>query len=460
MIDLLQLESNRFAIQLGRTRIKSITNPEIRAVIGILFYMSVVHLPTRRMYWSQLTRQDSVADVMTINRFEEILSVLHANDNELLKKQGEPGYDRLHKVRPLLTMINAQFKRNAEPEKCVSVDEQIIPFKGRHSMKVYMSKKPKKWGYKNWVLAGQSGYVHRFYLAGDNTVPPSDAVQSVGKSGDVVVILVEGQPRHTYVFFDNYFASPALLLELKKQEIYGTCTMRKNRTNKCPLLTEKEMKKKDRGYTDHMVSSETDVLVCQWLDNKVVSVASNIHSVNPTHMVKRYNRKEKRHIEVSCPHLIQQYNRNMGGVDKCDMLMSLYRNAMKSNKWYKRIMFHLFDLCVVNAWLLYRASRGATICLAQFKLDIAHALLKFEEPGEHDVVPQRGNGRNAVFAQLVNADARYDRVGHFPQNIETSFAQRCKLEECKRRCKYVCRKCGVYLCVDKKSDCFFKFHHH
>ena len=64
MIDLLQLESNRFAIQLGRTRIKSIANPEIRAVIGILFYMSVVHLPTRRMYWSQLTRQDSVADVL------------------------------------------------------------------------------------------------------------------------------------------------------------------------------------------------------------------------------------------------------------------------------------------------------------------------------------------------------------------------------------------------------------
>ena len=233
--------------------------------------------------------------------------------------------------------------------------------------------------------------------------------------------------------------------------------MGKNRTNKCPLLTEKEMKKKDRGYNDHMVSSETNVLVCQWLDNKVVSVASNIHSLNPTHMVKCYNCKEKRHIEVSCPHLIKQYNRNMGGVDKCDMLMSLYRNAMKSNKWYKRIMFHLFDMCVVNAWLLYRASRGATICLAKFKLDIAHVLLKFEEPEAHDVVPQGGNGRNAVFANMVNADARYDRVDHFPQNIESSFAQRCKLAACKRRCKYVCRKYGVYLCVDKKSDCF---HHH
>ena len=70
--------------------------------------MSVVHVPTRRILVtnSPLTRQDSVADVMTINRLEEILSVLHANDNELLKKQGEPGYDRLHKVRPLLTIIS------------------------------------------------------------------------------------------------------------------------------------------------------------------------------------------------------------------------------------------------------------------------------------------------------------------------------------------------------------------
>ena len=49
----------------------------------MLLHMSVVHLSTRRMYWSPRTRQDSVADVMTINRFEEILSVLHANDNEL-----------------------------------------------------------------------------------------------------------------------------------------------------------------------------------------------------------------------------------------------------------------------------------------------------------------------------------------------------------------------------------------
>ena len=43
----------------------------------------------------------------TCNRL--LAAVLHAKDNELLKKQGEPGYDRLHKVRPLLTIISGSW---------------------------------------------------------------------------------------------------------------------------------------------------------------------------------------------------------------------------------------------------------------------------------------------------------------------------------------------------------------
>ena len=90
----------------------------------------------------------AVADLMTLNRFEEILSLLHVNDNELMKKKGEHGYDSLHKIRPLIKVISSNFENCSEPELFVAVDEQIVPFKGRHSLKVYMKKKPKKWGYK------------------------------------------------------------------------------------------------------------------------------------------------------------------------------------------------------------------------------------------------------------------------------------------------------------------------
>lgn len=55
-------------------------------------------------------------------------------------------------------------------EDCLGVDERIIPFKGRPSLKVYMNKKPRKWGYKVWMLAGRSGYVYKIQLYGDNLV--------------------------------------------------------------------------------------------------------------------------------------------------------------------------------------------------------------------------------------------------------------------------------------------------
>lgn len=95
---------------------KPITNDKIKTLNGVLFYMTVVDLPTRRIYWLPQTWQNVTADAMTINPFEEILSVLHANNNELMKDKGEPGYDKLHKLRSLIEMTNLNFIRNAEHE--------------------------------------------------------------------------------------------------------------------------------------------------------------------------------------------------------------------------------------------------------------------------------------------------------------------------------------------------------
>ena len=186
--------------------------------------MSIV---SRRMYWSPKTRVPAVADLMTLNRFEEILSLLNANDNELMKNKGKQGYDRLHKIRPLIKIISGRFGDCAEHELFVAVDEQIVPFKGHHSLKMYMKKRPKKWGFKIWALGGKSGYVHKFYVAGDNTVVAQDAdiIKAVGKSGEVVVNLTENLAEGSYVFFDNYFSSPELLTELSKRKIHATSTL-------------------------------------------------------------------------------------------------------------------------------------------------------------------------------------------------------------------------------------------
>ncbi|KAL3195152.1 hypothetical protein MRX96_045740 [Rhipicephalus microplus] len=72
----------------------------------------------------------------------------------------------------------------------------------------------------------------------------------------------------------------------------------------------------------------------------------------------------------------------MGGVDRADQLLSFYRNELKTKKWYKRIIFHLLDLAVVNSWLLYRAVKDSEIQLAEFKLQVAFGLMKSEKSHE------------------------------------------------------------------------------
>nr|CAI5822949.1 unnamed protein product [Callosobruchus analis] len=47
----------------------------------------------------------------------------------------------------------------------------------------------------------------------------------------------------------------------------------------------------------------------------------------------------------------------MGGVDLMDMLVSLYRTRLKSRRWYLSIFAQMVDLCMNNAWLLYRREK-------------------------------------------------------------------------------------------------------
>ena len=56
-----------------------------------------------------------------------------------------PNFDRLYKVRPLLSSIVSKCNR-IEPEKYRSVDEQVIPTKCRSILKTYNLKKSQQNG--------------------------------------------------------------------------------------------------------------------------------------------------------------------------------------------------------------------------------------------------------------------------------------------------------------------------
>ncbi|KAH8010016.1 hypothetical protein HPB51_024366 [Rhipicephalus microplus] len=100
---------------------------------------------------------------MSRNRFEAIHQCLHMNDYCQAKPRDAEGHDRLFKVQPLVKHLKKNMNAVA-PEEWQSVDEPIIPFKGRSPLKRYMKSKPHKLGYKVFTRAGVSGIMHDFIM--------------------------------------------------------------------------------------------------------------------------------------------------------------------------------------------------------------------------------------------------------------------------------------------------------
>jgi hypothetical protein len=74
---------------------------------------------------------------------------------------------------------------------------------------------------------------------------------------------------------DNYFTTYQILELLKTKGMNAAETIRVNRFNKPPLLSDPVMKKKERGYSDEVTNLNGHIVIVKWLDNHLVHIASN-----------------------------------------------------------------------------------------------------------------------------------------------------------------------------------------
>lgn len=70
---------------------------------------------------------------------------LHAVDNyEVRPQRGDPDFDPLWKISGLMADVAAEFRKAFHPGKYICLDESMVKYEGRHSMKIYNPKKPIK----------------------------------------------------------------------------------------------------------------------------------------------------------------------------------------------------------------------------------------------------------------------------------------------------------------------------
>lgn len=264
----------------------------------------------------------------------------------------------MFKIRSVLDYIRTKFKALYKPGQDICIDESLLLFKGRLSFKQYIKTKRARWGIKFYKLCDSlSGYIVDFLLYLGSKTEYTDNYKG-GRSGCVVMTLKRLYLEKGYnLFTDNFYTSPTLcqLLLFKNTNLCGTVKsnrqgmprfevkkkLKNSPGKKPPKVIKLERGEMQEGHTDNM-------MVVRYMDKREVLMLTSMDQFDST-LVQKRDRQD--HFKPSC---VVNYNKNMGAVDKTDMLLSGIESARKTIKWYKKVFFHLMDLSVLNAHVLYK----------------------------------------------------------------------------------------------------------
>ena len=334
-----------------------------------------------------------------------------------------------------------------------------IPYKGCVHFKCFNPSKPGKYHLKTFKVCDSSnGYCYSFNLyVGEE----GNDISPFGKVHDTVINLFAQFSYMGYsVYMDNYYTSPYLFYHLNRWDILATGTSRPRKGYPKNLMV-KKLKEKgnavDFNYFDSMN-------LLRIMDRKVVTFLTSEHNLDliPTGK-SNYRNKEP----ITKPVVMHMYNKFMGGVDRNDQLGKYSAFNHRSLKWWKKVLFRILNLCMVNTFTLYNewcAIQGKPkLKKLKFRRNVINQIVEFVGP----------DGVRPV--QRAVAHTRLSER-HFPSHIPQNNPKRrialacfvCrpamrKLEnqngaEKKKRpgreSSFECKKCNKTLCVAPCSELY------
>ena len=314
--------------------------PELKTFFGLSFLTGYIKKPSLEMYWSvdEVDATPHFGKTMPRNRFQIIWRFLHFNNNA-----SQDASDKMYKVRPVLDYIVEKFKELYQPGQNICIDEGMMQWRGRLSFRVYNPQKPVKYGIKSYILCDSAtGYCFNMcpYVGEASTLP------------EIVFSLLDRLPGHGYkLFMDNFYNSVALCERLLGVQTNVCGTLRKHRGE--PQIIS-EMTKTDLGVGEKVVRHNERVMVVAWQDKRLVRMVTTCHQ-DSMQRVDVWRRENKDKIAQLKPECVVAYNASMNGVDKLEQNIAYYPFIRRSLNWSKKFVAYLFQLCMFNAYVLYRA---------------------------------------------------------------------------------------------------------
>lgn len=331
--------------------VKEIDILELKALIGLLVFSSVFksgNESVHSLYATDGTGREIFRCTMSKERFLYLLNALRFDDPSTRKERqkSDPG--------AAISEIFDQFIKNCQEHyslgEYVCIDEMLVAFRGKSKFKIYMPKKPAKYGLKIMAMTdARTNYLSNAFLyVGKDCYGKTlnERERQLRKPTQSVLRLVEpivGSNRN--VTADDWVSSLELVKELKKKQLTYVGTLNKNKVE----IPVEFLPRQDRDVQSSLYGFTEDITLMSFVPKEkkaVVMVSSMHHSISDD-------------PESGKPEIIAFYNSTKGGVDGLDHKCANYSSNRRTRRWPMVIFYTIVDVgCGVNTYVLYQAFRG------------------------------------------------------------------------------------------------------
>lgn len=331
--------TNLFGVQMYKDNWDNVDCSELRAYFGLLLLAGVFRSYGEETseLWDDGTGRAIFRATMSRDRFQKITRCLRF-DNRADRNERR-ARDKLAPIRTVYDKWNRNLRRLYNPGEHITVDEQLVPFRGRCPFKQYIPSKPARYGIKIWAACdSDNAYIWNtdvYTGRAPNTRP------EVNQGKRVVLQLTENL-QGRLVVTDNFFTSHELAVELLRRGMTLLGTVRKNKTF-VPLKL-LDMKKKPPTYSEFLFDNQNKISMVSYVPkkNRFVLLLSSAHMSR--------NVSADSHQK---PIMIMDYNKYKGGVDQADHMIGTYTCKRKINRWPAALFGYILDASSLNAFIIH-----------------------------------------------------------------------------------------------------------
>lgn len=449
ILDLLVTNTNKYIEKIRdkfqRDRDAKSTNvDEMKAFLGLLIMAGVLrasHLNYIDLWATDGTGVEMFRLTMNYQRFLFLLRSLRFDDKTNRPERQKT--DNLAAIRELCDTLSEKFRQAYSPGENVTIDEQLVGFRGRFRGKVYMPKKPAKYGIKVQAMVDSK----TFYLVAFEVYSgkqPEGPYQVLNSPNDIVKRLVQpikGSGRN--VTTDNWYTNVKLATELLDPSYKLTLvgTLNKNK----PDIPQDFLPNKTKVQFSSIFGFQNMMTMVSYVPKprKAVVLLSTMYhgaDIDPTS-----GDRQK-------PEIITYYNSTKGGVDTNDQLCGTYNVGRRTKRWPLAIFFHLLNVTCINAFVVHRANTNKlrTHVRRYFLRQLATELVENHQKQRLNITATPKSIKKRVLEvhdlenRIISSTAKRGRCNNCPRKSDRKVAtkcNKCKNFVCNDHCIIYCQNC-------------------